>query len=302
MDHSLESPRIHGDRIGAQSSGVCFAFVAKRVELRRDQAGGWESAQALGLEDRNQRVLAFFRANKIMTYEPLNLTASQHESIGKVAVASVLATERHAPRVEPQIPPDVPIYVVSHDLINMIVGFNFHRGVLACGLRRPWPDLADIVGDLKQATIVVCPELNNPENLGTIVRIGDVFGVDAVLVGGSCPDPLSRRVLRVSMGTSLRLPVLVREDLDVELNRLRSDWGFELMATVVDPLAEPFDSVPRPERLALFMGSESEGLDPRWIRQCQRQVTIPMRPDAESLNVAVAAGIFLYHFSQAHGK
>ncbi|SIN91027.1 tRNA G18 (ribose-2'-O)-methylase SpoU [Singulisphaera sp. GP187] len=216
-------------------------------------------------------------------------------------LASVLATERHAPRVEAIIPADVPFYVVSFDLISVIVGFNFHRGVLACGLRRPWPDLAEIVGPSNRSTIVVCPELNNPENLGTIVRIGDVFGVDAVLVGGSCPDPLSRRVLRVSMGTSLHLPVIVREDLDSELNRLRSDWGFELMATVVDPLAESFDSIQRPERLALFMGSESEGLDPHWIRQCQRQITIPMRPDAESLNVAVAAGIFLYHFSRING-
>ncbi|AGA29751.1 TrmH family RNA methyltransferase [Singulisphaera acidiphila] len=216
-------------------------------------------------------------------------------------LASVLATERHAPRVEAIIPSDIPFYVVSPDLISVIVGFNFHRGVLACGYRRPWPDLADLVGRAERSTIVVCPELNNPENLGTIVRIGDVFGVDAVLVGGSCPDPLSRRVLRVSMGTSLRLPVIVREDLDTELNRLRSDWGFELMATVVDPRAEPFESVPRPERLALFMGSESEGLDPHWIHQCQRQVTIPMRQDAESLNVAVAAGIFLYHFSLTKG-
>ncbi|WP_406700325.1 RNA methyltransferase [Singulisphaera sp. Ch08] len=216
-------------------------------------------------------------------------------------LASVLATERHAALVEAIIPPDIPFYVVSHDLISVIVGFNFHRGVLACGYRRPWPELAEIVGQGERSTIVVCPELNNPENLGTIIRIGDVFGVDAVLVGGSCPDPLSRRVLRVSMGTSLRLPVLVREDLDLELNRLRSDWGFELMATVVDPLAEPFESVQRTERLALFMGSESEGLAPHWVRQCQRQVTIPMRPNAESLNVAVAAGIFLYHFSPTKG-
>jgi tRNA G18 (ribose-2'-O)-methylase SpoU len=212
-------------------------------------------------------------------------------------MASVLATERHAPRVASLVPSDVPFYVVPHDLISVIVGFNFHRGVLACGYRRPGPELADIVRGAESSTIVVCPTLNNPENLGTIIRIGDVFGVDAVLVGGSCPDPLSRRVLRVSMGTSLRLPVIIREELEAEVNRLGAEWGFELVATVVDPLAESFESVRRTNRLALFMGSESEGLDPQWIRLCQRQVTIPMRQGAESLNVAVAAGIFLYHFS-----
>ena len=50
-------------------------------------------------------------------------------------------------------------------------------------------------------TLVVCPRLSNPENLGAIARIGDVFGIDAILAGPSCPDPLSRRVLRVSMGS-----------------------------------------------------------------------------------------------------
>lgn len=214
-------------------------------------------------------------------------------------LASVLATERHAPRIAPRVPPDVPLYVVSHDLISVIVGFNFHRGVLACGYRRPGPALADVVSDTERSTIVVCPTLNNPENLGTIIRIADVFGVDAVLVGGSCPDPLSRRVLRVSMGTSLRLPVIVSTDLEAEVHRLRADWGFELVATVVDPRVEPIESVTRADRVAIFMGSESEGLDPCWTRLCHRQVTIPMRQGAESLNVAVAAGIFLYHYSES---
>lgn len=224
-------------------------------------------------------------------------------------VASVLATERHAPRIEARLPSDTPLYIVAADMISLIVGFNFHRGVLASGIRRPGPDLAEIVSGKRSgsaaneglSTIVVCPTLNNPENLGTIIRIGDVFGVDAVLVGGSCPDPLSRRVLRVSMGTSLQLPVIVRSDVEAELKRLHDEWGYESFATVVDPGAEPFDSIPRPKKLALVMGSESEGLAPHWIHLCHRQVTIPMRPGAESLNVAVAAGVFLYHFSRSLG-
>lgn len=229
-------------------------------------------------------------------------------------VVSVLATDRHAPRIVDRLPAETPLYVVPPHLISLIVGFNFHRGVLATGFRRPAPDLAEVVGGAnleadaegeaaskpaaRNSTIVVCPTLNNPENLGAIIRIGDVFGVDAVLVGGSCPDPLSRRVLRVSMGTSLRMPVLVSDDLETEIERLSRQWGYELLAMVVDPLAEPFDLAPRPKRLALFMGSESEGLDPHWVRLCHRRVTIPMRPDAESLNVAVAAGVFLYHYSR----
>jgi len=211
---------------------------------------------------------------------------------------SVLTTERHLPRIEARIPPDLPCYVVAPELISVIVGFNFHQGVLACGGRRPWPDLAALVSQAGPSTWIVCPELNNPENLGSMIRIGDVFGVDGVLVGGACPDPLSRRVLRVSMGTSLALPVVVSEDLETELARLELDWGHQFLATVVDRDAEPLDELKIPERLGLFMGTESQGLAPHWVRRCHRRVTIPMRPGAESLNVSVAAGILLYGLSR----
>src|SRR3954466_5197507 len=156
-------------------------------------------------------------------------------------IASVLTTEQFEPRVAPRVPHDVPLYVVPDALLSVTVGFNFHRGVLAAGHRRPWPAPLDHVRPGgRGTTVVVCPTLNNPENLGTIVRISDVFGVDAVLVGKGCPDPLCRRVLRVSMGTSLHLPVIAPEDLQAELSVLR---GFELMATVLDPAAEAFDEI-----------------------------------------------------------
>jgi tRNA G18 (ribose-2'-O)-methylase SpoU len=211
-------------------------------------------------------------------------------------IASALVTDRAEGRIAPKVSDDVPLYVVPHDHIDLLVGFNFHRGVLACGRRRPWPGLAEIVARAgRRATLVVCPTLDNPENLGAIVRIADVFGADAVLTGGRCPDPLSRRVLRVSMGTALGLPVIASANLARDVERLRSDWGFERVATVVDPGAEPIDEFRRSDRLALFLGRESEGLEPEWVAHCDRRVTIPMRPEAESLNVAVAAGIVLYH-------
>lgn len=212
---------------------------------------------------------------------------------------SVLASDRHAPRIEARVPDDVPLYVVPHSLLSMLVGFNFHRGVLACGLRTPWPDLRALVPPAGHpSVVVVCPALNNPENLGAIVRIGDVFGVDAIIAGAACPDPLSRRVLRVSMGTALARPVVVSEPLAADLAVLRDECGYTLVATVLDAAAESFEDLGRAGRVALLLGSESEGLDAQWVELCQRRVTIPMRPGAESLNVAVAAGILLYHVSR----
>jgi tRNA G18 (ribose-2'-O)-methylase SpoU len=80
-------------------------------------------------------------------------------------------------------------------------------------------------------------------------------------------------------------------------SRLAASAGFELIAAVADPAAEPFGRVPRPRRVGLVLGDEHEGIDREWLALCHRTVTIPMRPGASSLNVAVAAGILLYHFS-----
>jgi tRNA G18 (ribose-2'-O)-methylase SpoU len=217
--------------------------------------------------------------------------------------ASVLVDDRHEARVSTKVPPEVPLYVLPHAALDLLVGFNFHQGVLASGLRRPWPGLDALMAGMgARATLIVCPRLDNPENLGALIRLGDVFGVDAIVAGPRCPDPLSRRVLRVSMGTALRLPLIVPDDLGRDVDRLGANHGFTIAATVVTPNAEPLDTFRRPGRLALVFGNESSGLDPAWVARCQRRLTIPMRPGAESLNVAVSAGIVLHHVMRDPGK
>ncbi len=214
-------------------------------------------------------------------------------------VASVLAGSRQAARVEARLPPDVPLYEVPHELLDLLVGFNFHQGVLAAGIRCSGPGVDAVAAGLgPRATLIVCPRLDNPENLGALIRLGDVFGVDALLLGPRCPDPLSRRVLRVSMGMALQLRVIASESLERDVVHLGTKWGFTRVATTTDSAAEPLDAFRRPDRLALVFGSEAAGLDPEWASRCDRRLTIPMRSGAESLNVAVAAGIILYQVTR----
>jgi tRNA G18 (ribose-2'-O)-methylase SpoU len=216
---------------------------------------------------------------------------------------SLVVTDRFVGQLEANVPLGVPCYVIPFELIHSLVGFPFHRGVLACGRRIPWESMSEIMGRCgPRSTLVVCPKISDPENLGAIVRIGDVFGIDAILAGPSCPDPLSRRVLRVSMGSVLRLPVIVSDRLQDEAQRLISDHGVALWAAVAEPLATSFEASPRPDRLALVLGDEDEGVDSDWLRLCVRSITIPMRTGASSLNVSVAAGILLYHLTRSAGK
>jgi tRNA G18 (ribose-2'-O)-methylase SpoU len=216
-------------------------------------------------------------------------------------IDSVLVTDRYEGHHASKVPDHVPMFVIPHEAIEPLVGYNFHRGVLATGRRLAWPDLSTILQTSSdRITLVVCPTLDKPDNLGTILRIGEAFGVDAVLIGDRCPDPLNRRVIRVSMGAAFRLPVYEPADLLETLRQLQADHAVEVIAADAKVGSEPLDRVAVPERLALILGSEAFGLEPEWLSLADRRVKIPMRPEADSLNVAVAAGIFLYHFTRAN--
>lgn len=211
--------------------------------------------------------------------------------------ASVLAEPAYAERFEPRLPDEVPVYVASRGLLQETIGFHFHRGILACGRRRPVGSVEPILANVQQArsTIIVCPDVQDPTNLGSIIRSAAAFGCSAVVLGRQCADPFSRRVLRVSMGAALQLPISESQELTVDLPWLH-EAGFELVAAVVDSAAEPLVAARRGQRLALLLGSEGHGLAEEWLSFAHRRVTIPMQLGVDSLNVAVAAAVLLYHF------
>ena len=208
-------------------------------------------------------------------------------------VASLLAESIAADRFEPLLPVETPIYVVRRRVLEATIGFNFHRGVLACGRRVAGPAIAEVAGG-ETAALLVCPDVQDPTNLGSVIRTAAAFGCGGVVLGSSCADPFSRRVLRVSMGSVLHLPIVESRDLPADLLSLRES-GFQLVATVIDAAAEPLAGFRPPPKLALLLGSEGHGLSPECVALCDRRVTIPMRLGIDSLNVAVAAAVLLFH-------
>jgi tRNA G18 (ribose-2'-O)-methylase SpoU len=213
-------------------------------------------------------------------------------------VESVLLSERFEAQLGSLVPPDVSTWVLPDELVEPLVGFNFHRGILACGRRRPNLTLEELAPLDRRLTLAICSEVQDPENLGAILRISAAFGIDGVLIGQGSADPLSRRVLRVSMGASLRVPFRESPNLAADLMHLRDQLDVQLAATVLDHSAEPVSTATRPERFALLFGSEGHGLASSIVSLCDRRITIPMNRRADSLNVAVAAGIFLHRFCQ----
>lgn len=216
-----------------------------------------------------------------------------------LGIDSVLVAERLANRVLPHAERDFPIFVVPDRMIEPLVGFNFHRGLLACG-RRPEPRTAAQAfhSQAESLLLVICPDVQGPENLGAILRSTSALGGSGVLLGPRACDPYSRRVLRVSMGLALHLPLVQSSDLHADLEWLRTHAKLRLCALVTNNDAMPLHHAPRRLPLGLMLGSEGHGLEPEWLRHCQERVTIPMRDGVDSLNVALAAGIALHHFSR----
>lgn len=212
------------------------------------------------------------------------------------AVESVVVSEKRAERIRPLVPEAVPLHVLPDEAIERLVGFSFHRGVLACGLRG---EGATLDGVLRRAgergLVVVCPRIGDAENLGAIVRSAAAFGADALLVGPQGADPFGRRAIRVSMGAAFSLPIVQSADLVADIERLR-EWGATLYAAVLDPAATPLPLVSPAAKSALLLGEEAEGLAQEWLALATQRITIPMSNNLDSLNVAAAAAVMLYHF------
>jgi tRNA G18 (ribose-2'-O)-methylase SpoU len=216
-------------------------------------------------------------------------------------IESVFLSERRA-ELANLIPEAVPVYVAPSEVLNQIIGYKFHSGVLACGLRGPRRTLEEIIPRAQsRLRIVICEDINNAENLGGIVRVAAGFGADALVLGERCVDPFWRQCVRVSMGTIFSLPLVQSENLLADLKKLREGWKVELVATVLANDAEMLGTATPSPRMALLFGGEAQGLTAAAIAACDRRITIPMHLGTDSLNVAVTAGIFLYHFCQEAG-
>ncbi|RMF42767.1 MAG: RNA methyltransferase [Planctomycetota bacterium] len=212
---------------------------------------------------------------------------------------SVLLDRKYYDRFRPLIGPDVPVLLCDHALIESLVGFNFHRGVLACGIRPPLPTTEQAFASMPCSpadTLVALYGIQDPENVGGILRSCAAMGAGHVLIGRGCADPLSRRALRVSMGNALKLNLMRSLDLALDLIWLHETLGVTTYAATLTPRARPLESVGRDGPVCLVLGNERHGLPASIEDACRESVCIAMADGVDSLNVCVAAGILMHYF------
>ncbi|RLS33780.1 MAG: RNA methyltransferase [Planctomycetota bacterium] len=215
-------------------------------------------------------------------------------------VRSLLISDRKFASFEGRLPSDIPVYRMRAELADTLVGFHFHCGVMACAVKRTTPPPEMWVPKTGPALVLAGDRIVDPENVGALIRIAAAFGAVAVIFGKGSADAFSRRVLRVSMGNVLFLPIVETDDLPGCLRELNIQHQFKTCSTVLDHAAVPLSDFHFPERTVLLMGNEYDGVSAEAIAEASHRMTIPMLNGTDSLNVAVSSGIFLHQYRCQH--
>jgi tRNA G18 (ribose-2'-O)-methylase SpoU len=188
---------------------------------------------------------------------------------------------------------DVPVFSGPGDLLEQLTGYLLHRGLIASMHRPQLPSPESLLATAKR--VVILENVADPTNVGAVFRSVAAIGADAVLVTPRCSDPFYRRAIRVSMGTVLQVPWTRLGDW-ASARELLTASGFHVAALALAPDAVPLRefAANAPERVALVLGAEGEGLTAEAIAAADTIVQIPMAHGIDSLNVAATAAVAMY--------
>jgi RNA methyltransferase, TrmH family len=231
------------------------------------------------------------RAARFLAEGPNLVEAAMRRSLVIEAFVTETALSRFGP-----ILADVPVHVVTDRAAKALSDTVTPVGLVAvCEV--PSTSLTDVLAD-QPRLVAVAADISEPGNAGTLIRIADAMGADAVVLAGNSVDPYNGKCLRASAGSIFAVPVVSEADAGGAVSALRSA-GLQVLATTVDGEVSLDDTDLSPPTAWLF-GPESHGLAAELAALAAHRIRIPMSGGAESLNVAAAAAICLYQSAKAH--
>ena len=237
---------------------------------------------------KNPRILAWRslkdpkgrKAHEAFLVEGERMTAEALSSAFPV-LALLLREGRPLPE---RLKPETPVYLLPDHVLATVCDTKTPQGIAAVVGIRPLP--------LTGKKLIALDGLQDPGNVGTILRTADAAGFDGVILSPDCADVFSPKVLRATMGSIFRMGLDFPRDLAARLEDLKRD-GFSVLSSQLD--GSPFYSREDPgEKLILVIGNEGNGVSPAVRAAATQRLRLPMRGGAESLNAAVAAGIMMY--------
>ena len=206
------------------------------------------------------------------------------------------AAEKYASYLAPVLKAAARSYEIAEPVASLLASTDASQGVFCvCAMRG-----ARVLSELPLAHCLALETLQDPGNLGAVLRTAEALGLGSVLLAGECCDVYAPKVLRASMGAVFRLPVFFSETLPGALCELHGR-GFSSCAAVTDSAALPVTRADFSRPCVMAVGNEGNGLSQEAIAACETRVTIPMLGRAESLNAASSAAILMWEMMRGGG-
>lgn len=210
---------------------------------------------------------------------------------GRKLLAEALAARREPQSVVccaevPALPASTEVYAATPELVEWISPMKSAPDLLFTLPIPPEPGLF-------RGRVLLAEDMQDPGNVGTLIRTAAAFGFDGVLLSGACADPWGPKAVRASMGAVFRLGVWERPEAEKALEELKAS-GLPLYAAALARETETAGKLRFPPTFALAIGNEGHGLRPRTLEAADKVVRIPMAPGSESLNAAAAAAVLMW--------
>jgi tRNA G18 (ribose-2'-O)-methylase SpoU len=217
-------------------------------------------------------------------------------------IDSFLIDEKYLDEAVAWLPQETDLFVVSGPQVSELIGFAFHRGYLACGVRRAFPPVsAELFRKSDDWMGVMLVGVQDPENMGSIFRTCAALGISDVVIGPECVDPFARRVLRVSMGNAFKLRHYEAPDPIATIELLNRS-GVETVTACLSEASQELGCFRVHGPTMVILGNEAHGLPESIQNAASGSVRIEMELGTDSLNVSVAAGILLHHLRRVSAR
>ncbi len=189
----------------------------------------------------------------------------------------------------------INVYVGEKKLLETIVGHDLHQSIMAVAKIPKAPSITEVLAATKKPYFFIAVDgIMNSENMGVIVRNCAAFGVQALLVGDSSCDPYLRRSVRNSMGNIFSLSIVYFKNIADELRSLHTQHNVSMIAADAHTNSVLSHQMDATKNCCIVLGSEGSGISEKVLSVCNEAVTIPMRSNVDSLNVANASAVLMY--------
>lgn len=203
------------------------------------------------------------------------------------------------PVVEQARQAGIRVFPLGPGVLERVTSTVTPQPVLAvCGLVHR--SLADIAAAVRHEVVLVCVDLRDPGNLGTVVRTAEASGIGAVICSEGTVDVYNPKCIRASAGSVFHVPLVAGGDPVDVLDQVRA-WGMRRLGTSAAE-GTPYDQVDFRLPTALVLGNEAHGLPPSVHPAVDGWVTVPMVGRAESLNVGMAAAVLCFEAARRRGR